>query len=76
MGPRERELENKSAVVSPLRSLGWKSVEELRGTCAWTGDDARLRVKGILLSLLALELFGYCTAVLSAFDVVVDNVKK
>lgn len=51
-------------------------MEELRGTCAWTGDDARLRVKGILLSLLALELFGYCTAVLSAFDVVVDNVKK
>jgi len=40
------------------------------------GDDAGLRVKGIFLSLLALELFGYCTAVLSAIDVVVDNVKK
>lgn len=40
------------------------------------GDDVRLRIKGILLSLLALELFGYCTAVVSAIDVVVDNGKN
>lgn len=33
-------------------------------------------LKGTLLSLLALELFGYYTAVVSVIDVVVDNVEK
>lgn len=40
------------------------------------GDGAGLGVKGIFLSLLVLELFGYCTAVVSVIDVVVDNMKK
>lgn len=40
------------------------------------GDGTGLRVKGILLRLLALELFGYCRTVISAIDVVVGNVKK
>ena len=35
-----------------------------------------MRLKGTLLSLLSLELFGYYTAVVSVIDVVVDDVKK
>lgn len=39
-------------------------------------DGAGLRVKGILLSLLALELFGYCIPVICAIDMTVGNVKS
>lgn len=40
------------------------------------GGGARLRAKGILLRLLALELSGCCIALVSATDIIVSNVKN
>lgn len=61
----------------PPSSFGWNSGGGIEGyLCIYgQGNDVGLRIKGLLLSLLALELFGYCTAVVSAIDVVVDNGK-
>lgn len=68
---------SREQVGSPEPQLESKSGEGLRNTlCIYVGVGAGLRVKGVVLRLLALEWFCCSLSDVSAIDMDVGHVKK